>query len=226
MPFAIYVARESDVIAAACARHVWERITARSSIDAPAVPLVELASLPAHLFDGDVFACAKRKAKAKLVRPAPVYVATLADGSVVRLSFWQEVGKPLDLTHGRRLAQLHGVTRVPPELQQWQWVSTPYGMAKRPMLAMGVLRGHAEVNGGRVEDLAWSQAPAPEVAPVASAKPRRKAAAKVVSGLEARLVRALAALMLECEGVDSPAMAEAHEAMAAAGATVQAALAA
>jgi len=34
--------------------------------------------------------------------PAPVYEATLADGRVVRASFWTKAGKPIDYEAGRR----------------------------------------------------------------------------------------------------------------------------
>lgn len=38
------------------------------------------------------------------IRPAPVYVATFADGTVGRCSFWSQGGKPIDVAAGRRTA--------------------------------------------------------------------------------------------------------------------------
>lgn len=35
--------------------------------------------------------------------PAPVYVAKFSDGSQVRMSFWSQVKKPLDVERGKRL---------------------------------------------------------------------------------------------------------------------------
>src|SRR5271165_4756338 len=37
------------------------------------------------------------------VYPFPVYVATFADGTVARMSFWNKAGKPWDFASGRRL---------------------------------------------------------------------------------------------------------------------------
>ncbi len=37
------------------------------------------------------------------IYPAPVYVATFADGMTVRMSFWNHIGKPWDIDRGRAL---------------------------------------------------------------------------------------------------------------------------
>ena len=39
----------------------------------------------------------------KSVYPAPVYVATFADLTTVRMSFWNRIGKPWDVDRGRAL---------------------------------------------------------------------------------------------------------------------------
>lgn len=39
------------------------------------------------------------------IYPAPVYVATFADGATVRMSFWNRVGKPWDVERGRMLCR-------------------------------------------------------------------------------------------------------------------------
>lgn len=38
--------------------------------------------------------------------PAPVYVATFEDGSIGRISFWSQVGRPVDIARGRRVAAI------------------------------------------------------------------------------------------------------------------------
>lgn len=48
------------------------------------------------------------------VWPPPVYEGTFADGSVLRMSFHQKAGKPIDFARGRRLLAASGRTlRVP-----------------------------------------------------------------------------------------------------------------
>ncbi len=37
------------------------------------------------------------------IYPAPVYVATFADGQTIRMSFWNRIGKPWDVERGRAL---------------------------------------------------------------------------------------------------------------------------
>ena len=41
----------------------------------------------------------------KGVYPAPIYVATFADGATIRMSFWNRVGKPWDIERGRALCR-------------------------------------------------------------------------------------------------------------------------
>ena len=39
------------------------------------------------------------------MKPAPVYEAHFADGSVGRMSFWSKYGQPFDFTRGRQLCE-------------------------------------------------------------------------------------------------------------------------
>lgn len=65
--------------------------------------------------------------------PCPVYVATLATGETVRLSFFTEAGKPVDVARGRRVCQRLCLTQLGDRPER----ATPY---------RGLLAGAVEYN--------------------------------------------------------------------------------
>lgn len=67
------------------------------------------------------------------VWPPPIYVATLANGAVVRMSFYSRRGKPLDFERGRRVCE--GLAWTAAE-------ALAGGVPRRPILA-----GYVEVDG-------------------------------------------------------------------------------
>lgn len=133
--------------------------------------------------------------------PFPVYVATLADGSIKRMSFWTLQGKPMDFARGRRLCAWTGrgpdVARFckagegtvvngkisgtyttwdqeHPDAVPVTWL----GIDKVTAPHATVIAGHVEWNDERFEDPAFQVATVTEIA--TARKPTAKAALRLL----------------------------------------------
>lgn len=78
--------------------------------------------------------------------PMPVYVATLASGEVVRISYGSPVGKPLDVARGRRCAAYQCGEEQDPEhhaafCRAHGWYPLP------PKIPATIVKGHVQYNG-------------------------------------------------------------------------------
>ena len=100
------------------------------------------------------------KKRGHAMYPAPVYVATLDDGTVQRMSFWSERNRPIDFARGRALCALVGTSRVGG--RRWQ---TP-AIAMEPLRK--VVAGHVEHGGQWILDPLF----APEIATVVPTRKR------------------------------------------------------
>lgn len=108
------------------------------------------------------------------IYPPPVYVATFADGTTCRMSFWSQAGKPFNFERGRRLcAQAIGnerarlaagdryVVRFMPKLARWSepTVVAPIGC----MPAEDIIAGHVEYDGVTYLDPHFLPKPVPVI---------------------------------------------------------------
>ena len=125
------------------------------------------------------------KAAQRGVWPPPVYVATFADGEVVRMSYHSRAGKPLDHERGRRLCcQALGNERGrvgATRLIGTESLARPCWYVFAP--ASDITAGHAEQAGDVIRDPYFA-------APAAASERKRRPA----SNYRGELMEALAAL--------------------------------
>lgn len=82
------------------------------------------------------------KLKRNGIWPCPVYVATFADGTTGRCSFYSPKGKPIDVAHGRKVA---GVLYARPD-------GAPCYTFFQTYPPRQVTSGHVEWNGETIAD--------------------------------------------------------------------------
>ena len=130
-----------------------------------------------------------RKARKQGIYPAPVYVATFANGEVGRMSFYSPLGKPFDFDYGRRVVcgawghpqPIAVVTRPHPtwptiELQNPD--GSPWDLYARYPARTDIVAGHVEHNGERYAD--------PQFEPPAAVaeKAKRDPVLRLISSIE------------------------------------------
>ena len=68
----------------------------------------------------------------KCVYPYPVYEGHFADGSVVRMSFWTPINKPIDFTIGQIHCELHKLAPVIDGFVERTDLDSPYDRIRDP----------------------------------------------------------------------------------------------
>lgn len=108
-----------------------------------------------------------RKSRKQGIYPAPVYVATFANGEIGRMSFYSPLGKPFDFDYGRRV--LCGAWGHPITLPSYDAIYPP---------RTDLIAGYVEHNGERFADPQFE--PASEVA----AKTKRDPLLRLVASID------------------------------------------
>lgn len=133
-------------------------------------------------------------AKYKGIWPAPIYVATFADGSEQRASFFSAANKPMACHYARQWEAIEYVARAP----YYSTEPGPHVMPTRESIDASLARyysmppradlvaGYVELDGSRVDDPHFARA-------AVVALPKRRAKVDPIDGVPAALDQRLAA---------------------------------